>query len=631
MALAGSLAHHFIRLSTIVAALTWLHLLVGGAAYLARAQGSIDKPVVIQGAFQSERVAPSRYDGDLRIMPQLEPWKPGDAIREIPRRLTGPEGVQPEAQPGKPFRDPLLGFQEGVPQAITDLGFSTPILNFRGISFTGVYPPDTVGAVGSSHFIQMVNQMVNGGGGVGAVFSIFDKSGNLLVGPLSLQSLWTAGGPCASGFGADPVVLYDRLASRWLMSEYAGTGNHLCVYISQTSDPVSGGWFNYDFTTPNFPDYPKYAVWPEAYYVSTNEDPGPAVYALDRNQMLDGLPATFQRFRAPRLAAFPFQALIPSNLDGPTPPPVGSPNYFMRHRDDEAHNPGANDPDQDFLEIWELRVDFANPANSTFTGPTNIPVSEFNSDLCGFVDFFCFTQPGTANRLDPLREVVMHRLQYRNFGTHETLVGNFVTDVDGTDHGGIRWFELRRTEGGPWTLFQEGTYAPDQAHRWMGSISMDKEGNIAVGYSVSSNTVFPSIRYAGRLASDPPGTLPQGEHILIDGGASQIATTRWGDYSAMTVDPVDDCTFWYTNEYIPAGTGGQWRTRIGTFKFDNCGEPVVGPGIDVQPASWDLWKRSRGQHQRQGLYGPKHWNGGLEEPLNNYCIRKGVGFSWLFS
>jgi PKD repeat protein len=367
------------------------------------------------------------------------------------------------------------------------------------------------------------------------------------------------------------------------MSEFASSGNHLCVYVSQDANPVSSGWYLYDFQTTNFPDYPKYAVWPDAYYVSTNEN-DPAAYALDREKMLLGLPATSQRFTAPDLAGFPFQALIPSDLDGATLPPAGSPNYFMRHRDDEVHNLGSNDPSQDFLEIWEFHVDFAVPANSSFAKLADVAVSEFDSDLCGLSSFFCFPQPGTTTTLDPLREVVMWRLQYRNFESHETLVGNLVTDVDGTDHGGIRWFELRRTVGGPWALFQEGTVAPDQHHRWMGSIAMDGSGNIALGYSVSSSTVYPGIRYTGRLASDPAGTMPQGEHTIIDGAGYQSPSTRWGDYSAMSVDPADDCTFWYTNEYLPAN--GLWQTRIATFRFSECGDPDF--TLDAEPSELEV-------------------------------------------
>jgi hypothetical protein len=240
----------------------------------------------------------------------------------------------------------------------------------------------------------------------------------------------------------------------------------------------------------------------------------------------------------------------------------------------EHFGPPPPDPAQDYLEIFEFQVDFATPANSTFSGPIAIPIAEIDSDLCGLSSFFCFPQPGTGTTLDPLREVIMWRLQYRNFGSHETLVGNLVTDVDGTDHGGIRWFELRKTGAGPWSLFQEGTYAPDAAHRWMGSIAMDQAGNIALGYSVSDDTsIFPSIRYTGRLASDPPGTMPQGEVSLIAGSGSQTFATRWGDYSSMNVDPANDCTFWYTNEYMPAG--GAWQTRIGSFTFPSCQPTVI--------------------------------------------------------
>ena len=447
--------------------------------------------------------------------------------------------------------------------------FDTPDLQFGGISFTGATPPDPAGDAGPNHYIQVTND-----GAGGSAVQIFDKAGNAISATFGMDNLWTAGGACANGRG-DPIVLYDSLADRWLLTEFASVGNHLCVYVSRTSDPVGGGWFLYDFPVPQFPDYPKYGVWPDAYYVSSNENV-PAAYALDRLQMLNGAPATSQRFTGNRLAGFPFQAFIPSDTDGSTPPPAGSPNYFMRHRDDEAHGPFPADPSNDFLEIWEYHVDFANPGLSTFGLATTISVAEFDSDLCGLSSFFCFPQPGTGNTLDPLREVIMWRLQYRNFGTHETLVGNLVTDLDGTDHGGIRWFELRKT-GGAWTLFQEGTHGPDDEHRWMGSIAMNSDGDIALGYSVSSSAVFPSIRYAGRLAGDPSGTLPQGEHSILEGTFSQTNTTRWGDYSAMSVDPADGCSFWYTNEYIEVQPGNQWGTEIARLRFSSCtGVPIVG-------------------------------------------------------
>ena len=218
-----------------------------------------------------------------------------------------------------------------------------------------------------------------------------------------------------------------------------------------------------------------------------------------------------------------------------------------------------------------MHVDWATPGNTTFAKVADVPVAEFNSDICGLSSFSAVAMPGVAkcagSSLDPLREVLMFRVQYRNFGSHEVLVGNLATDVTGNDDVGVRWFELRKSGVNPWTLYQEGTYAPDADSRWMGSIAMDGTGNIAVGYSVSSGSTFPSIRYAGRLISDPLGTLPQGEVEVATGSAAN-GSNRWGDYSAMNVDPVDDCTFWLTNMYSPTS---QWATRIAAFRFDACG------------------------------------------------------------
>jgi hypothetical protein len=403
--------------------------------------------------------------------------------------------------------------------------------------------------------------MINGN--LGTRVTIYDKTtGAVVTGPFLLETLGS-GGACAQGHG-DPIALFDRLANRWLLSEFAETGNHLCVYISQTVDPT-GAYFRYDMPTAEFPDYPKYSVWPNAYYVTTNESTV-GVYAMDRTKMLLGQAATMQRFAATALAGFPFQALTPADFDGSTAPPANAPGYFARHRDDEVHNAGSNNTTKDFIEIWQLQPDFATPANSVLSGPTNVDVASFDSHLCGLVAFNCFPQPGSATTLDPLREVVMWRLQYRNFGSYAALVGNFTVDVNATDRGGIRWFELRKTGGGAWTLFQEGTYSPDATNRWMGSIAMDQSGNIALGYSASSGSVSPGLRFTGRQAADAAGTMTTSETTIIAGSASNT-NQRWGDYSAMTVDPTDDCTFWFTGQYSPAST---WATRITKMKFDSC-------------------------------------------------------------
>jgi hypothetical protein len=517
--------------------------------------------VVLQGAQSSAPIKPDKIDVDLRDLPLAKEWEPGDPIKEIPRRTTHTRSAPDRATKGA--EDPLLQRQlEAEGKVELDPLFEDPILNFPGQGFTGVTPPDTVGDVGPNHYVQAINH------GSGTSVTVYSKTGSVVAGPFILDTLGS-GGPCASGFG-DPVVLYDPLADRWLLSEFSGGGANLCVYISQTKNPVSGGWFRYVFQTPNFPDYPKYAVWPDAYYVSTNES-NPAAYALDRNRMLQGLSATSQRFTAPDLSGFGFQSLTPADVDGP-PPLTGARGIFMRHRDDERHNPPGT-PD-DFVEIFEFHVDWTNPANSTFTGPKNIAITDFSSEMCGFTAFSCFPQPGTNTKLDPLREVIMFRLQYRNYGTHESLAGNFVTDADGEEdgdpleRGGVRWFELRKTSGNArWRLFQEGTYSPDRVDRWMGGSAMDGDGNFAVGFNAVNQFVFPGLRYAGRLASDPLGTLPQGEATIVNGTASN-SSNRYGDYSALSVDPADDCTFWFTGEY---NTSGAWSTRIASFKFDSCG------------------------------------------------------------
>jgi hypothetical protein len=382
------------------------------------------------------------------------------------------------------------------------------------------------------------------------------------------------------GFG-DPVVLYDPMADRWLLAEFPSSGNNMCIYISKTPDPVSGGWWFYRLgPLLNFPDYPKFAVWPDAYYMTSNEGNAPPVYALDRTNMLTGAVARpAQRFTASGLAGFGFESLTPADLDGPVPP-LDAPAIVARHRDDEVHNaPGTAG---DFLDLWEFHVDFDTPASSTFTQLPSIAISEFSSELCGLgFPANCFPQPGTTVRLDSLREIVMWRLQYRNRGAHQALVGSFTTDADGEpdnppnlERGGVRWFELRKT-GASWALFQEGTHSPDPNPRWMGSVAQDRDGNIAVGYSVSNAApdVFPSLRYAGREAADAPGTLRQ--EVELATGAGFNATNRNGDYSAMTVDPVDDCTFWFTGMYNPVNVPvNRWRTHVGAFKFDACGNAV---------------------------------------------------------
>jgi hypothetical protein len=551
---------HLVALKTNFVLVVVLLFAVSGQFCPAHSQ-PIQKPRVVKGASASEPFSAKRVQTNVRALARSIKWQLGDPIKEIPRQLTHPklEGDRSPVRPITAKRDQLMETQARAMRVPVVPAISDPHLNLDGNTFSGVNPPDTVGDVGRKYYIQMIN------GSSGSTFTVYDKtSGSIVAGPTDLDSLGTD--VCANGNG-DPIVLYDHLANRWILSEFAPKGdNTLCVYVSMTDDPTTGGWYGYNFKAESFPDYPKYAVWPDAYYLASNES-SPTVYAFDRSAMLAGKPATFQSFTAPSLSGFQFQSLQPGDLDGNITPPEGSPNYFIRHRDDEAHNHTDNDPDADFLEIFEFQANFEDPANATFTGPFTIPIADFDSELCGFVSFSCFEQPSGENALDPLREVVMWRVQYRNFDKYEALVGNMVTDVDANDRGGIRWFELRKSTADAWRLFQEGTYAPNDVHnRWMGSIAMDRLGNIGLGFSVGSKELSASLRYTGRLATDPSGTMPQPEKEFIEGKGSSTSV-RWGDYSSLNVDPVDDCTYWYTGQYAAEGL---WKTRIGSFSFKGC-------------------------------------------------------------
>ena len=549
-------------------------LLVGAGVALADAPKSAppaEKNVV---RVIRQAVVPHVTNVDVRDLPAATQWKPGDPIKIIPRLRTHftPEGRTLSGGP-----DPLLEIQKNAKPNGTR-ALNGTIINMAGQGFSGVNPPDTVGAVGTNHYIQMINAST------GTLVQIYNKDGTTASAQFTLDSL--GAGNCANGLG-DPIVLFDWDADRWFISEFSNAGNQLCVYISQTSDPVSGGWFNYAFTAVNsFPDYPKYGVWSDAYYLGTNES-APTLYAFDRTNMLAGNAASMQSFNAPPLGGFGFQMVTPATLTGANLPPGGSPGLFLRHRDTEAHGAGncPNAASSDCLEIFEFTVDWVTPANSSLSAPIPIEISEIDSDLCGLVSFNCFPQPGSGTTLDPLREVTMFPNQYRNFGSHETLVGTLTTDVSGSDQGGIRWFELRNTGSG-WFLHQEGTYAPDGHSRFMGSAAMDGAGNLAVAYNITSNTVHPGLRYTGREAADPMGTTPQGEFVIVD-GSSANSSNRYGDYSAISLDPVDDATFWFTGEY---NTSGNWSTRIASFQFDQDPDYTLA----VSPTTLDVCPPANG-------------------------------------
>jgi Carboxypeptidase regulatory-like domain/Kelch motif len=445
--------------------------------------------------------------------------------------------------------------------------------NLEGIgNVNGVMPPDTQADVGPNNYVQMVNESL----------AVWDKHGNLLYGPVPNNTLWQGfGGACQLFNQGDPVTLYDEGADRWFMSQLAvpggAQGYHECIAVSATPDPT-GAWYRYDFafSQTTLGDYPKFGVWPDAYYMSVNEFlggdrfTGVSVVSFDRAAMLAGQDARSITFHIGDVTGV-YSSLLPIDWEGGAlgfNPPVGAPEEFVMVDDDAF---GFSPTDR--ILMWDFHTDWANPQNSTF-GDNGAPsrfleTSPFDSDLCNYARS-CIPQPGTTAGLDAESDRLLYRAAYRNFGDHQAIVLNHTVDVDGTDHAGIRWYELDN-RGSGWSIGQQGTYAPDQNNRWMGSAALDAAGDMAIGYSVSSASTYPSIRVAGRLAGDPAGQLAQGETTLMAASGSQDNTnSRWGDYSAMQVDPTDGCTFWYTNEYYTTTNNGDWHTRIGSFRFPSC-------------------------------------------------------------
>jgi len=446
---------------------------------------------------------------------------------------------------------------------VTTAAATTTARGFDGIGqgFTGPQgtftvnsaPPDTNGAVGTTQYVQTVN----------TALAVFDKAtGAVTYGPVPINTLFQPlGGACAADNDGDPVVVFDQLAKRWVITQFAVTAApyYQCVAVSKTDD-ATGGYNLYAFSYGStFPDYPKIGVWSDAYYISFNmfngnTFAGARACAYDRTAMLAGTAATQQCSQL----STSYGGLLPADLDGTTPPPAGAPGIFMSR--------GASS-----LYRWLMHVDFVNSANTTFsTTPASIPVASYSAACNGGT---CIPQKGVSQKLDSLADRLMFRLAYRNFGTYDSVVVTHSVQIGNLHKNGntaVRWYEVRNPRTAS-QVYQQGTYNPDATYRWMGSIAQDKQGNMALGYSVSSSTINPGIRYTGRAAGDPLGSM-QAETSILEGTGSQTGQnlSRWGDYSAMTVDPVDGCTFWYTTEYLKTNGAFNWSTRIASFKFQTC-------------------------------------------------------------
>lgn len=484
------------------------------------------------------------FDKDLRDLPQTGPTDKKPA-REM--------GTPPNQGPNGNGMDAALQTAD----ATTLAAAPAPASSFKGLdlqNYGAGWPPDTHGDIGPNHYIQAVNTSIG----------IFDKASGTRLAAFTFNNFFKAQGlvstdACAKWNYGDPFVLYDQVSGRWIITDFAFAGQstppyYECIAVSKNADPVSGGWWLYTMVADNasLNDYPKLGIWGDGIYMSANmfkrgrTYAGAKVWALNRDDLISGA--------ALRTVAFnlgsSYFSLLPANLKGAAAP-AGTPEYFMSDY-------GSNTS----MKLWKFKVNWTTPSASTITGPTSFAVTSFTRPSSNSVP-----QKGSSEKLDTLGDRLLTWLQYRNInGTESLWVSRSV--VSGSTYG-IRWMEVRNMSTTP-IAYQQGTYAPDANYRWMPSLAVNKNGDMAVGYSVSSGSLYPAIRYAGRLSTDALNTLGQTEASMIEGTGSQSGGyNRWGDYASMSVDPVDDCTFWFTSEYYET-VSNNWQTRIGSFKFPSC-------------------------------------------------------------
>ena len=502
---------------------------------------------------QERQVVSARHNTSIPIREMTPPASPtnvrapyaiANKFMKFGGRAEAENAVNLSADPIRQNFDGLL-----APEVLVNFDGSTDADNSAILGFA-VVPPDTDGDVGPNHYVQWIN----------SISEIFDRNGNTLMGPfagnLYFQGL---GGDCEADNNGDPITLYDEVADRWLVSQFAvdAAPYFMCVAISETSDPL-GAYHQYEFDFgTDFPDYPKLGIWGDSYTMTTRDFANGSVFAgisavaMDRDAMLNGDPTTMVRF------ANSFTSIgdgpLPADFDGAGA--VG-PAVFGAH---------GNDGDTEF-ELWELDVDWTNPNAATFTSIPGVTISTYDNVVPSA------DQPN-GQVLDDLSFFTMHRLNVRDFGTHRSMVANHSVETEpGTI--GIRWYEFRESGSG-WTLHQEGTYSPDSDDRWMGSISINANGDIALGYSRSSTTMFPSIYFTGQTADQSgSGVMNVAETLIHAGGGSQEGASRWGDYSRMSVDPVNNTDFWYTTEYYETTSSFNFKTRIAAFTLEsNPGTP----------------------------------------------------------
>jgi hypothetical protein len=537
-----------------------------------------DKPVVIHRAVQSVPVRQGSMQGPGRGLGTTPP-SPLPPARGGGR--AGRAGEPPPIPPAPPA--PEIGAAGAAVEQTTQgtRAAIPPSASFDGLGegFTSIAPGTGGGrggidislAVGPDHIFEILN-------GSMAVFTKkgkkFDSTGKLLYGAVPNNTVFAGFGVrCSVSNNSDSVVRYDQLAGRWLIVVPVFTrppddleGPYaMCYAVSATSDPL-GPYYRYEFQRPLFPDYPRPTVWPDGYYnpTSTSDNLLPDVITqkhdciADRNKMLQGLPATEQC-----VVIDGGVFMLNTDVDGKRPPPPGAPNIMMSTGGTQL----IKIFEDDGIYFYKVHVDWSDPSKTSISSPQKIAVAPYHY-LCDGQLSSCVSQPGTERRLDSQGDKLIQRLVYRNFGDHESILAehSVATAAHG---GGVRWYEFRLNKQRDPVLYQQSTYAPSGFYRWLGSIAMDRKGDIGLGYSFGGDPNYPGQRFAARTAKDPKGQLTFRESVLAEGKASQTGSLRWEDYTNIIVDPSDDCTFWSAGNYLKSGAASS-TTRIGSFTVPGC-------------------------------------------------------------
>ncbi|WP_082994918.1 fibronectin type III domain-containing protein [Aquimarina megaterium] len=499
---------------------------------------------------KANSVSESAYKRDIPAFSKMKNIISAKGLDHVaPRKRRGSNTFVP----GKGFprgNDPLIEQQKSARK----MAVRAPVASFD--AHVGTVLNDATGAIGPNHYVYAFN----------SGFGILDRTGNVLLAEASLGTLFPG-----ETLG-DPVVVYDNFADRFIIMEFSNSPNGFLIAVCKGPDPVNDGWSTYRFNTGTFPDYEKLSIWNDGYYITANKDQNApdtndVVFVVERDKMIAGeTTAQMVSFPLPGAETNGFYSPGGFNATGTTLPPAGVGCSIVYMQDDSWSGIST-----DHLKVWTTSVNWTTPANSTISQPQSINTTPFDS-VFDNGSFQNLDEPGSGPDIDALQATMMYMTNYRRFGTHNSVVMNFVVDLDGNDSlAGIRWYELRQTaDGQPWTIYQEGTYTqPDGLSAFCGSIAQDSQGNIGLAYTVVSTSVYTSLRYTGRLASDPVGTMTVAEQVSADGDSqNNRGDGRYGDYGQMTIDPLDDKTFWHISEYMKGPAPNVRKSHVVAFRIE---------------------------------------------------------------